>query len=252
MATTILELMGQVNRILCGISAESSLTTQLKVDLKWALHRQLQAMAAEFQHAAFRQESFITLVPYSDEYLLASDIDHLIATSVRYMTDGQEFPMTYIGADRWDQSVGSVRHRSTTQPALFTVLSKDKTSGRWRMRVFPQPTQSHQVRYAYWGLPISIKDASDSAVLDPRFDESLIQLLVDGAALMFPEQLSRDQLYLVSRRKMEAMQTLGRYSQPAVGVSDTRDRYRGGIHRTHGHVDVLYSPISGAGLDLPT
>ena len=251
MATTILELMGQVNRILCGLSSSSALTDQLKVDIKWALHRQLQAMSAEYQHAAFRQESFLSMIPNQEEYLLAADIDHLIATSVRYMTEGQEFPMTYIGADRWDQSLGSVRFRSATQPALFTVLSKDKVSGRWRIRVFPTPTEAHQIRYAYWGLPLNIKDASDTAVLDPRFDESLIQILVDGAALMFPEQLSRDQLFLVNRRKMEAMQTLGRYSLPAVGVMDQRDRYRGGLSRTHGHVDVLHSPVSGAGLDLP-
>ena len=224
--TTVLEIAERVNRHLCGVASISD--AQLKTDIKYALDFTLKELAKECDHIAFRCEAeFVTTIGQRD-YHLAKDVSHFFGDSFKYTAENQEYPLRYIPQAHWDMNYGDVLYNATVdQPRLLTIVGKDKSSGKWKLRLHPAPAESNTIRYAYTGKPTDISAAADSDEIDPRWDESLLSLLVYGAALQFPEQLSQQQLTIINKNYEQGRRRLGRSAMIVKGADLQQEAYMG-------------------------
>jgi len=183
-----------VSRVSFHLANTATAETALGNEIKFALDRTLRAMVREARPLAFVMESTISASSGGGAtYSLADDVYELIYPSIRHDSTPYE-PLQIITQQQYDNSSLPLLLTASGRPRHAMLVKRSSTTGAWQLRLFPTPDASYTINYSYLGLPTQITSATaDGTQLDYRFPRDLVDGLIHGAALMFPQYLGADQ-----------------------------------------------------------
>ena len=202
-------------------SVDATLTAEIQRNLGWALT----ALLSETYLPAFRTDAQITLVDGTSDYSLPDDFEAIIEPSVYYDSSPRETLLYYEEQDRirgeWQERLSSER-----KPTHFTIRERSTSTGAYQLRVISTPDTTYTINYTYFAIPTPIEgDTSTATELDRRFPRNMIDGLVKGAALGFPQYLTQDQQAAFKMRFEEVHRDLKRKQDPVVGYARTNRSY---------------------------
>ncbi len=236
MAATSVQTVGDlVSEVAFQLCNDRTADANMTINIKQALHRQLQLLVRKHDHPAFITEDCLTLVSTQQDYDLPTDLMRVVADSVKY-TDGDYVKPQYIAQTEWDRKNADYFVSSEDRPFYYTVRGKD--GGCWNMRFLPAPSGSHEVKFSYVARPDAIRGALDATEIDARWPEEMVSALTYGAAMDFPNYLSQSQLVIFRERYNEALDDFGK-SAPVVGQRYTRDQFGGNGGYGYGDVATM-------------
>jgi len=216
-----------VSRVAFHMANTATAETALANEIKFALDRTLRAMVREARPLAFVVEGTISASSGSGAtYALADDVYELIYPSVRHASSPYE-PLTMLTQQQYDNSSLSLLLTASGRPRHAMLVKRSASTGAWQLRLFPTPDASYTINYNYLGFPTQITSATDDATqLDYRFPRDLVDGLIHGAALMFPQYLGADQRQTFEMLYRAAVADLRKSSSGMDGAFYQRNPYQ--------------------------
>lgn len=193
MAYKTLTVQTLVNRVKFHILGVGQTDTSLDTEILWALNSRLQDMIGRTEYPAFRVEAHIVTRSGVEDYWLPDDFDRIIEPSVRFV-DSPFWTLRYLDEQDFDVIHGRDAYQARQKPMWFNVRWRDKDSGLFTLRLHPTPDLNYDLAYAYFSLPTRLDTAALTDTFEPRFPPQYHESLAYGAAAMFPQYISRDQI----------------------------------------------------------
>ena len=231
-SVTIGNLVSRVAFHLTNAAADTNLTTEIK----FALDRALRTMVREARPTAFVVENTISATSSTATYALADDVCELIYPSVRHASTPYE-PLGMMTQQQYDASSLPLLLNNTGRPRHAMLVKRSASTGAWQLRLFPTPDASYSISYNYLGYPTQITSSTtDNTELDTRFPRGLVDGLIHGAAIMFPQYLGADQRQTFEALYRNAISDLRKEAEGIDGVFYQRRPYQ--LPSTLGHNDA--------------
>lgn len=221
-SVTIGTLVSRVTFLFVNNETEAYLSNEIK----FALDRTLRAMVREARPTAFVVEGTVSAVLNTATYSLADDVNELIYPSIRHASTPYE-PVAMISQQQYDASSMPLILNSTGRPRHAMLVKRSASTGAWQLRLFPTPDASYTINYNYIGYPAQITSSTTTGTeLDTRFPRDLIDGLIYGAAIMFPQYLGSDQLQTYAMLYRTAISDFRKTSDGMAGAFYQRESYR--------------------------
>lgn len=211
-------------------TAGSDFEKEIKKHLGWTM----EALLRKSYMPAFRTDAQLSLVDGTQDYDLPDDFEAIIESTVYYDASPRETVQYYEEQERiayeWQE-----RLSTEDKPCFYTIRDRDATSGLYQIRFVPTPDASYTVNYTYFAMPATIDDStSDGTDLDVRYPRNMIDGLVKGTCLCFPQYLSTDQAIAYERKYRETQADIRRRQDPVKGYARQNSPY------PHKHPDRNY------------
>jgi hypothetical protein len=212
-----------INRVAFAIRGDYATgETILREQIQWALSDAQNEMWRNFAHSDFVAEGTFTTVADQQDYDLPTDFSKMIEPSLKFTADRKE-TLHFATQQDWDGVEGDDADESG-RPELYTLRGKAMFDGStWTgakiLRLFPTPDDAYAMRFSYIARPKPIADIPESALVDERWADEFVDLLVNGAAVKFPQFLGQDQLAVFEARYREGLRQLRNASHAIIGES---------------------------------
>lgn len=218
----------------------SEFEKEIKKHLGWTM----EALLRKSYMPAFRTDAQLTLVDGTSDYALPDDFEAIVEPSLYYDASPRETLCYYEEQDRiaheWQE-----RLSTEAKPTHYTIRDRDASTGLFQARFIPTPDTTYTVNYSYFAMPAAIQDTTlDDADLDPRFPRNMIDGLVKGTCLCFPQYLSTDQQIAYEKKYRETQADIRRRQDPVEGYARQNSPYpasRPGYNRQRSWNRSIYS-----------
>ena len=216
-----------VSRVAFHLANTATAETLLGNEIKFALDRTLRAMVRAARPLAFVVEETISASSGGGAtYALADDVFELIYPSVRHASSPYE-PLNILTQQQYDNSSLPLLLTASGRLRHAMLVKRSSSTGAWQLRLFPTPDDNYTINYNYLGFPTQITSATaDGTQLDYRFPRDLVDGLIHGAALMFPQHLGADQRQTFEMLYRAAVADLRKSSSGMDGAFYQRNPYQ--------------------------
>jgi len=218
-----LKISTLINRVAYALRGDYATNeTILREQIQWALSDAQNEMWRQYVHSDFLVEGSFSTVADQQDYDLPTDFSKMVEPSLKFATDRRE-TLRFVTQQDWDDNEGDDAE-NTGRPCIYTLRGKamfdgSTWSGAKILRLFPTPDDEYDLTYTYSSRPKPIADISEAALVDERWADEFVDLLVNGAMVKFPQYLGQDQLAVSEARYRDGLRHLRNSSHAIIGES---------------------------------